>query len=65
VDLVGKINDDAIYGRFPEFVPFLKRSDIQASLVRLAQMDTSTAQQIVQICAVGMDGQRRNSRQTG
>ena len=32
----------------PEFVPFLKRSDIQASLVRLAQMDTSTAQQIVQ-----------------
>ena len=48
VNLEGKITDDAIYGRFPEFLPFLKRSDIQASLVRLAQMDTSTAQQIVQ-----------------
>ncbi len=48
IDIKAKVSDESVYGRFPEFLPFLIRSDIQDSIARLGQMDSATAERIVQ-----------------
>lgn len=47
VDLVSKIEDQEVYGCFPEFQPFLDRQEIQAAVRKLLDFDDATARQVV------------------
>ncbi len=40
--------DDAVYGLFPEFRPFINRQSVQSAIARLGQMDQEIARQVVQ-----------------
>ena len=48
VDLHQKITDDAVYGLFPEFRPFINRPSVQSAIHQLGQMNQEIARQVVQ-----------------
>lgn len=47
VDLEGRIEDPEVYGCFPEFKPFLCRSEVKAAVGRLLMIDEATVKLIV------------------
>jgi hypothetical protein len=45
---IGKVQDDHIYGLFPEFLKRLRQSTIEDCASRLREMDSSTADAMIQ-----------------